>query len=340
MATYEERQSAALATTVAWLEDELREAKTLIARQQQALEQLGGQVWELTDALHQAQALLATLPPRLEVLPEYDAQLRQLKDELNRLHEQGLTSASRVGELARIQQADTERDRTVLNELSHRLDDTERAIQHGFPRFDALDEASRRSADAVAIVRQQVDGVERALTELDARVTRMIAAGPRADQEFARLNTEVEALRRQDASIAERVQIYTEMLRRLEAQISLVSSEVAVKQDVLERIELTRLELHRLEERISIQEAIAAELREADDDTARHLATLEGRDKGLADRLAGLQSDLASYRAVVSEQFHRLHQAQERAKRRQIEDLEREIREMRTHAFRPVEDVP
>jgi hypothetical protein len=39
----------------------------------------------------------------------------------------------------------------------------------------------------------------------------------------------------------------------------------------------------------------------------------------------------------VAEQFLRLQQTQERIKRRQIEEMEREIREMRIHAFRPVE---
>lgn len=340
MATYEERQSAALATTVAWLEDELRDAKATIVRQQQALEQLTGQLWELTTALHRAEDLLATLPPRLEALPEYDAQLRQVKDDVSRVHEHGLAVDSRVNELTRVQQTEAERERAVLNDLSHRLDDAERTISGNLPRFDTLDEATRRSIDATTYLRQRLDEIERSVEAVDGRIVRILESGGRTEQEFARLTGEVETLHRQDATIAERVQIYTEMLKRQEAQISMVSSEVAVKQEVLERIELARLELHRLEERISVQEAITSELREADDDAARQIGMLDGRDRGLYDRLAGLQNDLATYRSVVSEQFHRLHQAQERAKRRQIEDLEREIREMRTHAFRPVEDAP
>ena len=340
MATYEERQSAALATTVAWLEDELREAKTLLVKQQQTIDQLSSQVWELTNALHRAEDAIATVPPRLEVLPEYDSQLRQLKDDLGRLHEHGLVLESRLGEVARTQGTDAERERAVLNDLSHRIEAAERALQGSLPRFDSLDDTARRSIEAVAGVRQRLDETERAAAELDGRVTRMVAAGPRADQEFARLTGEIETLHRQDATLAERVQIYTEMLKRLEAQISLVSSEIAVKEDVLERIDLVRVELHRLEERISVQEALANEIRESDEDTDRRLSMLDGRDRGLADRLIGLQNDLAAYRTVVAEQFHRLHQSQERARRRQIEDLEREIREMRTHAFRPVEEQP
>jgi chaperonin cofactor prefoldin len=111
-----------------------------------------------------------------------------------------------------------------------------------------------------------------------------------------------------------------------------------VKQDLVERIDLGRVERQRLEERVSVLEAVTADLRESDDDTDRRLSMLDGRDKGFNDRLVGLQSELAHYRTVVTEQFQRLHQSQERMKRRQIEDLEREIREMRIHAFRPVEE--
>jgi chromosome segregation ATPase len=340
VATYEERQSAALSTTVSWLEDELREAKTIIARQQQAIEQLAGQIWELTTALHRAEDLLVSLPPRLEVLPDYELQLRQLKDDFARLHELELANEARLAELSRLQAADTERERIVLNELTHRIEGTERALQATGPRFDALDEASRRAIEAVTFVRQRVEEIDREAEGLETRITRLMETTGRTEHEFARLGGEIEALHRQDATSAERVQIYTEILKRLEGQISLVSSEVAVKQDVLERIDLARVELHRLEERISVQEARAAELRDADDETRRLLTLLDGRDRGMNDRLAGLQNDLAAYRTIVAEQFHRLHQAQERARRRQIEDLEREIREMRTHAFRPVDDGP
>jgi chromosome segregation ATPase len=338
MATYEERQSAALSATVAWLEDELREAKTLIVKQQQALDQLSAQLWEVTSALHKAEDVLATLPPRLEVLPEYDTQLRQLKDDLNRVHEQGLATEGRLNDLVRVRQSESERDRAVLNDHSHRLEAAERGIAQGLPRFDALDEASRRSMESVTAMRQRVDELDRQTEGLDGRLTRLVEAGGRTEQEFGRLNGEVEALHRQDTTMAERLQIYTELLKRLEAQISVVSSEVAVKQDVMERIDLLRVERQRLEERVSVLEAITADLRESDDDMDRRLSMLDGRDKGFNDRLVGLQSELAHYRAVVTEQFQRLHQSQERMKRRQIEDLEREIREMRIHAFRPVEE--
>ena len=187
-------------------------------------------------------------------------------------------------------------------------------------------------------VRQRLDEIERTASAQENRVMRMTETGGRSEHEFTRLTGEIEGLHRQDATLAERVQIYTEMLKRLESQIARVASDLAVKQDLQERIDLGRVALHRLEERILVLEAAGAELHEAHEDVGRRIAMLDGRDKGLADRLSGLQSELAAYRALVTEQFQRLHQTQERLKRRQIEDLEREIREMRVHAFRPVEE--
>jgi len=337
MPTYEERQSAALSTTVAWLEDELREAKTLLVKQQQALDQFSAQLWEVTTALHRAEDLLGALPPRLEVLPVYDAQIRRLKDDQTGTHEAVLGTEARLGELARLTTTESERARAVLNELIHRVDATERGLQGALPRFDALDESTRRSMDAVTGMRQRVDEVERHSEGLVGRLARVIETGAHTEQEFARLSGEIETLRHQDATLGERVQVYTEMLKRLDAQISILSSQVEVKQDVLERIDLARVELHRLEGRTSVLEALTSELHEADDGATRQIARAEGRDKGYNERLIALQSELAAYRGVVAEQFQRVQQTQERIKRRQIEDLEREIREMRIHAYRPVE---
>jgi chromosome segregation ATPase len=338
MTSYDERQSAALSASLGWLEDELREAKLLILKQQQSLESANAQIWELTTALHKVEDVVAALAPRLEVLPEYDSQLRQLKDTVAGQHEQSLATEKGVLDLARLRQAESDRDRAVLNDLSHRLESAERAVSGTAPRFEALDEAGRRALESVAFVRQRLEELDRGTTALEGRLGRVVEATGRTDHEFTRLNAEIDTLRRQDETIAERVQVYTELIKRLEAQLSLVAADVAVKQDTLERIELHRLEVHRLEERLSVLEATGEDLRERDEFAARQMAVLEGRDKGLADRLTGLQAEFATYRTLVAEQFQRIHQSQERTKRRQIEEIEREIREMRVHAFRPVEE--
>ena len=126
---------------------------------------------------------------------------------------------------------------------------------------------------------------------------------------------------------------------RIDLSFAERGSAVSVKMDGDDlAVDLGRVEVHRLEERISVIEATAGNLREMDDELTRQVAQLDGRQKGYQDRLSGLLADLAVHRAQTADQFQRLHQLNERLRRRQIEDLERDLREMRIHAFRAAEE--
>ena len=334
----EERQTAALANRVAWLEDELRDARASMTKLAQALEQSQAQVWELRGHVHHVEDGVAALVPQLAGIPGLDEQLRQLKDVIARVHEQALGTDTRLAELGRQVDSAAERERQALNELAHRLDTVERQTQGTMARFDALDEGIRRGMEAVTLLRQRADEVARTVDGLETRLARVVETGGRTDHEFSRLGGEIDGLRKQDEVLAERIQVYTEMLKRLEGQISLVAADVLVKHDVFEQLDLSRVEIHRLEERVSIIESTADGLHDRDEETTRQVTLLEGRHKGLQERLTGLQSDFAGYRTYVNEQFQRMHQLQERLKRRQMEELERELRELRIHAFRSAED--
>jgi chromosome segregation ATPase len=336
--TYEERQTAALANTVAWLEDELRETRAGIAKLAQALEQSQSQQWEQSAHLRRVEDAVAALTPQLSAIPDIDGQVRQLKDVIAGVHEQGLATGSRLSDLTRLVEGAAERERQVLNELTHRLDAVERQTQSADTRFTTIDDAGRRAMESLTVLRQRSDEVARAVDVLEGRLARVVESGNRTEHEFTRIGGEIDGLHKRDEAISERVQIYTEMIKRLEGQISRVAADVAVKQDVLEKIDLGRVETHRLEERISLLEAAADTIRDQDEELLRQITLLEGRQKGYQDRLNGLLGDFAAYRERVNDQFQRLHQVQERLKRRQIDELERELRELRVNAFRPTEE--
>lgn len=325
----EERQAAALANTVAWLEDELRDTRATVAKLAQALDQSQTQVWEMTGRLQDVEDAVAALTPQLASIPQLDGELRRLKDVIARAQHEGAATGFRVGELGRQIETAAERQRQALNELAHRLDAIERQAQGAGARFDTLDEAGRRAMEAITLMRQRADEVGRATEALETRLARLTESGARTEQEFARLGGETDSLRKQDEVTAERVHVAVEMIRRLEGQIAQVAAELTVKQDVTEQLELGRVASRRLEERMAGLEATADGLHKQDEESTRLLMLLEGRHKGLQERLAGLLDDFAAYRAQVNDQFQRLHQLQERLKRRQLEDLERDLREIR-----------
>ncbi len=338
MAAPEERQTAALASTVAWLEDELRETRAALAKLAQAFEQTQTQLWELTNRLHRVEDAMGAISPQLAAIPRLDGQLVQLRDQLGAVQEQGVHAMARLAELDRELDAAIERERQARNELTHRLEAVERQARASASRIETVEESVRRALEAVSLARQRTDEIARDVDGLEGRLGRLLEAGNRIEHEQARLAGELDGLHRQDELVLERVQVYAEMVKRLEGQISLVAADVAVKQDVLEKIELARVETHRLEERLAALEAATETLRDQSGEVERAIGLLEGRQKGFQERLTALQADLAAQRTSVNEQFQRLHQLQERLKRRQIEDLERDLREIRIFAFRTAEE--
>lgn len=335
---YEQRQQAAVSSVLAWLEDELRETKAQVGRLQQGLDQSSGQIRELSTHVYSVQDLAASLAPRLDTIPPIAQQLAQLRDRASTTEEQTRTAEYGLGEALRMQQVETERLRQELNGTYRRIEILERTIEGWGNRFESLEETDRRIQDAAVLARQRIEDQGRQQESFDARLGRNAEMVKRYEHELGRLTVEIESLQKQDALAVERVQVYAEMIRRLEERADRVEAEVTSQREIFERLDLLRAELHRLEDRISLVETADKEHVQQIDDHRHVLSLLDGKDRGLTERLALLSEELSEYRTLVSEQFQRLHVVLDRQKRRQIEDLERDLRELKVSAFRPREE--
>ena len=149
----------------------------------------------------------------------------------------------------------------------------------------------------------------------------------------------MERLQKAQVQTGDRMQGLGEAVRRIEEQTDAVAAEVTAQRDIFERIDLLRAELHRLEDRIGGTETQRDLDRQEIEDHQRLISLLDGKDRGFADRLAMLQGELAAYRELVGEQFSRLHLTLDRQKRHQIEELQRELRDLQVNAFRPPEEL-
>jgi len=336
--TQDERTISALVGRVAWLEDVLRETRVAVNRVHQLVEQSQAQLWELTQRVQDAEDRLAVIEPQLAAITRTDAQVLQLKDAVAGVHEHSLGTASRLAELARRVEVAEDRERQALNDYARRIDAVERLTSGGIAHLDNLDESMRRLMEAITVLRQRADETVRAIEVLEARQLRMADADARAEHEAVRIAAELDSLRKQDELIAERVQVYTEMIKRLETQITEVAAEAAVKHEVVEKLEVGRVERQRMEERIARVEAAAENLRDQDQETLRQQTLLDGRQRGFQERLNSLLAEMAAHRAQTNDAFQRLYALQERLKRKQIEDLDRELRELRVHAVRAQEE--
>lgn len=338
---YEQRQQAALSDALAWVEDELRETKAQVARLAQGLDQAGNRIGELSTHVDRAHAGSSALSARVDGVPALVQQLAQIRDHLAEVEERATSAGRQSGEGLRLVQVELARLRQELNGAERRIEQLERTIDEWGGRFTLLEEMDRRQQEAVTLLRHRLEETERLHEAAEARAARAIETSKRYDNELNRLTLELERLRKQGESVAERNQVYGEMFKRVEERTGAVEAEVTAQHEIFERLDLLRAELHRVEDRLAGADLTAGEHGGRLDDYQRRLTLLDGKDRGLAERLGGLQGDLATYRAQIAEQFSHLHQALDRQKRRQIEDLERDVRELKTTAFRPLgEDAP
>ncbi len=98
-----------------------------------------------------------------------------------------------------------------------------------------------------------------------------------------------------------------------------------------ERIELHRAERQRLEDRALRLEEELGEVRGRLEQHEQQQGRMSAQQQGLASRLDTLQEQAEEQRARLVDQLRKLTAAQERTKRRQIQELEREVREMRKY---------
>ena len=336
---YEQRQQAAVNDVLAWLEDELRETKAQISRLRQDADQTSGRLSELTSGVRAAEDGAKSVTARLDEMPQFAHLIAQVRDTLLVEQEESAADERRLTEGLRIQQIEAERLRQELNGTYRRIELLERAIEGWGGRFERLDEADHHLQEAITLLRQRYDEIDHRQESAEAHAARDTDSLKRYEHDLGRLATEIERLHRQDALAGERSQISAEMTKRLGERIDGLAAEVASQADIFEKLDLLQVELHRIENRLAAAERVDEGQRDQLDDHQRSFGLLEGKDRGFSERLSHLQEDLVSYRAQVAEQFQRLHQSLDRQKRRQLEDLERDLRELKLSAFRPSEDA-
>jgi chromosome segregation ATPase len=330
-----DRQAAQLASTIAWLEDNLRDNKAQIARLAQQLEEAHTQIWDLTQRLHRAEEVAGTLATQVGVVPRFHDEIASLADKVVRVEDRQVAFETRLIDVGRLQQIDADHIRAELNELVKRVDAWERLTQTWSSRFDTLEEVGRRAQDGTSVVRQRIADFERFVELVDQRGVRTAEALKRVDQEFARLATEIDALRKQDGTQSDRLQVYQEVLKRFDDELAATAQQADVRHEFDEKLELLRTMIRRSEERVAVLEALDLERKERIEDQQRAVSLIETRDRTVRERLNVLQDELATYHGHIAEQFQKLQTMFERQRRRQIEDIEREVREFKVNAYRP-----
>jgi chromosome segregation ATPase len=314
---------------VPWLEEEVRQAKALVHKLQQQVEQTTNQAWVLSQGLQKAEDVLAAVSAQLVVLPQVQDEVRQLKEQVGRLHERFLASQGRMEETVRQQQTAMEREREERSASLRRFEGTEKLTQSYEGRVLAMEEGQRRVRDDIALLQKRAVELDKGLDEVAGKVARHGEAVKRLEQESGRVHAELDALAKQDSALSERVGLYGEQARRTEEQVAAVAADRVVRQEFADAQTHSRGEQQRLSERLKALEQTLDEMRQRAEDQGRALELAESKAATQMERVTLFQQQIRDHRQQVAEFLRKLTQFEERQKRRQLASLEQELKEIK-----------
>ncbi len=135
--------------------------------------------------------------------------------------------------------------------------------------------------------------------------------------------------------IHERLQILGELAHRTEEAIESLQGTQQLGEDVREEIARRRDEQERVEAQVSRLEGTVTNLARQLDEAEGAATLLDGRHSGLSERVNLIRRDISEMVDHIREEFARFNEMQERSRRKQIEALEQDLREMKFHSLRP-----
>ncbi len=329
----EDQEIKAATGTSQWLQDEFHNAKIQAGKLEQQVEQLQALLSDLVDRSRHQDEALAALNGQLSALTLLQEEVRQLQTLTSRLREEQERARAHLEEAARQQQAENEHIRSERADLARQAQDLERQIASWQERQNGIEETGKRYQESAAATAHQAAELQQRLDELEGRASRTLEAVNRLDQKLPEFEAAVENTLRTGETANERTRLLSDVVRRIESEIADHDRRLDELNELPERIDLGRVERQRLETRLNQLEELVTSLSSARDEHQRLLAALEGKHHGYEGRLDALNDRLNEYRQEFAEHLLKLTQGQEQLKRRQISDLEREIKELQQHAL-------
>ena len=327
--TGEVRASAEL---MSWLQEQVGQIKTQLGRMQQQNDQLQGAIIDINDASHETEAKLREIAAKTLGLPTMQEQLRQVSGLLERIQDAEVLIDTKFELLERQNAEERTRDQGEKNDLYKRVQDLERRAESLTDRQTTVDETNRRYQEDASRTHIQSQAMSQRLDAVESKSARAVEALGRLEQVHSEAEAAIRNLRREDDIIAERVRLVQEVGARLETELHGQQEEYRVLPLLSERVELLRAERQRLEDRTSHVEESLEDARtrlERQEEAAQHF---EARIKSFDARLEHVHGTTLEYRRTLSEQILKLNVMLERMKRREIEELDRDVKELRAQS--------
>jgi hypothetical protein len=265
-------------------------------------------------------------------LPVMQDQVRQLAGLLDRIQDAEVLIDSKFEQMERVSGDERQRDQAEKNDLYRRVQDLERKAESLTERQASADEAARRYQDEVARSHLNGQSVGQRLEAVEGKAGRMLDQLTRLEQTHSETEAAIRGLRREDDAIAERARVAHDVAARLEQAMHVQVEEARALPLLQERVELLRAERQRVEDRVSRLEEMLNEATVRLERQEETTGALDRRVNAHDQRIELVHTSALDHRRWLSDHMLKLDQMLERMRRRQVEELERDVKDLRVHA--------
>ncbi len=314
---------------VGWMQDQMTQVKTQVGRLTQTSDQIQAAILDVNEKIRDSEGKVREMTARTLGLPGMQEQLRQLAGLLDRIQDAEVLIDTKFEIMERNAAEQNTRDQAEKNDLYRRLQDLERRSESLIERQAALDDTTRRYQDEITRANLQFQGHNQRIETVESKTGRNVDAVVRLEQVQAETEQGLRALRREDDVLAERARLAIDVASRLEQEMHALQEELRVLPLMTERVELLRAERQRLEDRAShLEESVSNNTNrlEREEDFTLHV---DARLKNYDGRIEHVHTLALDFRRSLTDQLLKLNQTLERMKRREVEEMERQVKELR-----------
>jgi chromosome segregation ATPase len=287
------------------------------------------QVRDLTTAMQRLEGNIGGFASAESSVSALQNDVRELKEVARRMQDRQTELANRTEESLRRRESEAHVGNNQHNAVSKQLEALDKITTGYESRLHGLDMAMRQIEDETASLRQLQQNVARQTDEVGLKYGRQQDTLGRLSATSERIVADMEALQKQDDGLAERLRVQNELLRRSEERIEQVARSTEVIQALTEEQERLRTEIQRQGDRLGVVERTLEEQTQHVTNVLSGITLLDQRLQTQAGRLLTVSQDMETFRDQVKEQLTRMIRTLERQRRRQIEAMTQEIKEIR-----------
>lgn len=311
------------------LEGHLEMGQAEIRLLERRLEETNNFLAAVSDGLRKSEEVLASLTAQTAGLPAMREELRRVKMHFGKSGAQQGVVQEGVEKPEAPRRADLDREREGWVALSKRLEMMDSLADQYESRFQAIESATRHLGREYAGLLKGHEGIGQEFHRVRDRVESSLESAKRIEHEQESLAEALGALRSRLGETSRDVQVAQEVLRRVEGRVDSMESQLPKLEEVRELQEASRFEWEKISERLTRVEESVAETTSRTREFGSLLMEFQRRSQTEAADMASLLEEARGHRQEVAEHLRRLSLLMQRQRRRRVQTLGQEIKEIK-----------